>query len=252
MLPYQYILKFDDDAHTMREGDGIPLEQVADLLSSLLKALKPSKDERIILYDVIHASYGLALSTNSNSIQNHLELIHSKVSRQDYEGLNSDETAYIVKLRKVLGGRFYVQAFDPQKDDKVEVREIQLPEPPKYYFETGSVYGTVTAIGSTNLEGTKSYIRITGITYQIEVTEEQESQLVHHFKKNKLRFSIVKRIDFSSGEVKSARLEDFKTLSDQSFTQLAEALSKEHPNGLFNEIEDTPGFIRHLRTAIPS
>jgi len=249
MLPYHYILKFDDDAHTMREGEGIPLAQVADLLESLVKALNPGKDEQVVLQDIVHASYGLALATNSYSVHNHLKVLHSKVGNRDYEGLNQPELTYLVKLKSILGGKFYLHAYDPQKADGVEVRDIKLPELPKYYLQASSVYGIITSIGSADLDGSKSYIKVAGLPFKIEVSEEQERVLIQHFKKSELRLSVIKRIEFSSGEIKNAQLEDFEALSEQLFTQLAQTLGQKYPDGLFNNIDDSAEYIRNLRTS---
>ncbi|MFN3589926.1 MAG: hypothetical protein ACK4UP_11140 [Spirosomataceae bacterium] len=118
------------------------------------------------------------------------------------------------------------------------VHEEGLPQKPEYYFETGSVYGIVTGIGGKTLNG-KASVHLNNAPYEIEVSHEQENELIKYFKKEKLYLTITKKISFDSGTIISATLEDFEEVGSLSFIEASQLLLNKYSDGIFDYIEDS-------------
>jgi len=46
---FDFTIRFDDDLHTLDAKNGIALEQISDLLSTMSKALNLQPDEKVVL-----------------------------------------------------------------------------------------------------------------------------------------------------------------------------------------------------------
>lgn len=235
---YDYILRFDDEAHSLSAKNGIPLDELVKLLDSLNKTLRLAKDDKVVLSEVIGNSYAISLTTNSYSAFNKISNIHKKISKNDYSGFNADERKYAHQLKNVLNNKYFVQGFTAlDKSKRTQIDEIIIPQKPEYYFETGSIYGIITGIGGKTLNG-KASVHINNAPYEIEVSHEQEQQLIKHFKKDKLHLTITKKIGFDSGNIISALLEDYEKVGDLSFVEASQLLINKYPDGIFDHIED--------------
>lgn len=128
------------------------------------------------------------------------------------------------------------------------VTETNITKKPKYYFEIGSVYGKITAIGGKTLNG-KAFIKINDGLFDIEVTPSQEKILLTHYKKTKLLLTIKKKIDFDSGSILSAILEDYEEVPETDFFQGLKKLSNNYPNGLFS-VESNENLVEIIRNKL--
>ncbi|MDX2070614.1 MAG: hypothetical protein SFV55_19455 [Haliscomenobacter sp.] len=247
---HNYVLKFEDKQRPFKDGHGIPLGRMVELLAVLVKAVGATDAKDLVLKDVLHESYGLNLATPDATIHHNLKVIHANISQNELKGFSDAQMNYARKLKAIIGDQLSLEAYDPQDNERYSVTQFDLPTLPKYYFELGDVYGILTSIGSPNLtEKAKSVIRIAGFAHNVEVTAEQEMELLPYFKKAKLVFSIRKRIDMATKEIKGAMLEDFKLSNPRSFAEMAEELKAAQPDGLFNEIENTAEYFHKLRAS---
>jgi hypothetical protein len=236
---YDYILRFGDEEHSLSAKNGIPLDELIKLLDYLNKTLRLAKDDKIVLSEVIGNSYAISLTTNSYSAHNKISTIHEKISKNDYSGFNANERKYAFQLKNVLNNKYYLQGFSASdKNKRTQIDEIIIPQKPDYYFERGSVYGIITSIGGKTLNG-KASVHINDKPYEIEVSKEQEQQLIKHFKKDKLHLTITKKIGFDSENIISAVLEDYEIVSNLSFLEASQLLLNKYPDGIFDHIEDS-------------
>ena len=236
---YDYILRFDDEDNSLSAKNGIPLDELVKLLDTLNKTLKLAKDDKLVLSEVIGNSYAVGLTTNSYTAYKQITHIHKKISRNDYAGLNSEERKYALQLKNVLKNKYYFQGYTgTDKTNRTQIDEIILPKKPEYYFETGSIYGIVTGIGGKTLNG-KASVHLNNAAYEIEVSHEQENELIKYFKKEKLYLTITKKISFDSGTIISATLEDFEEVGSLSFIEASQLLLNKYPDGIFDHIEDS-------------
>jgi hypothetical protein len=224
------------------------LGKMIELLASLVKAVGDVDGKDLVLQDVLHDSYALNLVTPTAAIHQNLKVIHTDISQNRLNNFNEAQLNYARKLKLVMGAQLSLEAYDPQARERHAVNQFDVPNTPKHYFELSDVQGVLTSIGSTNLtEKVKSYIRITGFAHHVEINAAQEKELLPFFKSTKLMFTIRKRIDTISKEIKGAILEDFKVINSRSFAEIAAEIKSANPEGFFNDIENTPEFFHQLR-----
>ena len=210
METYQFILRFDDDLHSLNQYNGLTVQQVGELLIVLSQAMHLTKEQKLILSDIKGNCYALELTTESISVHENLKVVHRKISENDYAGLGSNEKKYANCLKATMGNKLNLRAYDKNKDYYVKLDKIELPKEPTHYFEYSVVHGIITSIGGTSLDG-KAFIKINEENYQIEINVAQEKNLVRYYKAKKIDFSIKKKIDFTSDKIVSAELIDRKS-----------------------------------------
>lgn len=218
MKTFDFILRFDDNSHSLTAKNGLSVKDLSELLSSLYEALNVSDADKLVLSEVRGNCYAINLTTNNELVHENLKVVHKKISTNDYQGLNKKQIKYANKVSSILNDKLYLQAYDENKDFKVEVNEINIPKLPEYYHEISSVYGIITSIGGRSIDGV-SYVRINGHNYDIKVTSSQEKKLIPFFKKNKMRFVLNKKVSTDDKQVKSAELESFEPTENVSFNK---------------------------------
>jgi hypothetical protein len=246
MHTYDFTLRFDNDAHSLTAYKGIPAEDVGKILIDLTNAL--GKGHEIVLSEIKGNCYALNITTPDIVTHEILKVIHKRIEKNDFLGLNSEQRKYAGTISGIMRNRHvYLDVYTKDKEEyHVKVFEIIVPEKPRHYFEIGSIYGKITAIGGKTLNG-KANIKINDGHFDIEVTPTQERTLLAHYKKTKLLLTIKKKIDFDSGNILSAILEDYEEVSERDFFKGLKNLSNDYPNGLFTieNDEDLVSFIRN-------
>lgn len=236
---FDFTIRFDDNLHTLTVKNGLPIDQVADLLTSLSKALNPTHDEKIVLSEIRGNCYALNISTNSITKHETLKVIHRKISENDYSALNNDQRKYASKLKHIMADLYTVQAYDESKTFKVTVSEVNLPKAKEFFYEISSLYGVLTSIGGKALDG-KANVHISGFNFDIEVTPEQELDLIQHYKKERLRLVVHKKVGVDSHDIKSAVLQSFEVIKDHNFhTAIQEFRSKYSELDISDFIQDS-------------
>jgi len=218
MKTFDFILRFDDNSHSLTAKNGLSVRDLSELLGSLYEALNVSDADKLVLSEVKGNCYAINLTTNNELVHENLKVVHKKISINDYQGFNKKQIKYANKISSILNGKLYLQAYNENKDFKVDVNEINIPKLPKYYHEISSVKGIITSIGGRSIDGA-SYVRINGHNYDIKVTSSQEKKLIPFFKKNQMRLVLNKKISTDDKQVKSAELESFEPTENISFNQ---------------------------------
>jgi len=218
MKNYDFILRFDDDNHSMTAVNGISIWELSELLLNLNEAVNYKSKDKIVLSEIKGNCYALKLTTDNEFINSSLKLIHSKISNNDYSGFNNKQLKYAGILKSITKNELSFQAYDNDKDYFIEVNEIIIPDAPTHFNEIIDVYGIITSIGGTTLEG-NSFIKIntTSHKYNIKVDSQTESKLLKYYKKDRLLLTINRRINYESKEVTSAELIDFEVSSSNDF-----------------------------------
>lgn len=226
--------------------NGIPAIEIGELITSLAEALHLSKEQSFVLSEIRGNCYALGLTTNSVTVYENLKVIHRKVSDNEYSGFTLDEKKYANKLKQVLKKKYYLDAYDANKDYKVRVREVNIPETPEFYYEIGTVNGIITSIGGKTLSG-KTSINVNQSDFPVEINDIQENKLINYYKGSKLLLTIKKKINFETDKIISGQLLDFEVGSSKNFAELVADLKNETPEGLFNNIDDAVTAVRKLR-----
>ncbi len=246
MERYHFTLRFDDDEHSLTAYEGLPAGKVGDLLVSLSSALNLKKSTSLVLSEVRGNCYALQLTTGSKTIHENLKIIHKQVSENDYRGFTVEERNYVHTLKSIIGDRLSLSAYDESKEFKVQVQKITIPKNPDFYFEAASVYGIITSIGGATLEG-KAHIGINQEHFKIEISPTQEKVLLNHYKKNRIRLNIKKKINFENDRIVSAELLDFEILSERSLSESAVIFRSIHQTGISPDVTDSVMAVQSLR-----
>lgn len=235
MSYYKYILKFDDENHTFSAENGLLLEDFLRITSALQKSIKG----KLVLSDIISASYGIEFTTENPITLSEIEEIHNKIIEKDISGFDKNQQNYVKELNAFFDKNPDVSAFgqNPAKQENPKlITRVEIKKTVDFYYETGSLSGIITSIGGKDIDK-KSTISISKNDYEIEINNIQEKALLPYFKKEKLRFYIKKKIDFKTMEVKSAVLEDFEVMLGENFLKSLKKFKDKYSAELY-EIQD--------------
>lgn len=224
---YSFQLQFDDDNHSLSATNGLGIEQVASLLDSLSKALGHSS--KIVLSEIRGNCYALVLSTPNLVTHSTMKLIHSKIRTGDYSGLSSEVRDYASTLKQVMGTSLKLKAIDKGSNEFSLIDQIVIPARKEFYFEINSEAGEIITIGGASLNG-KSHIKISKLQYEVDVTPQQERDLIKYFKNDRLLFTLKQKISYETSKVVRAELIDYKVLSRQKFNERAAKFREIHPD----------------------
>jgi hypothetical protein len=247
---YTLTVRFDDDAHSLSSNNGLPINLLGELLVSLSKAVGLKKEDRLTLSEIKGNCYALALTTDSETLCNAMEIVHKKISENKLSGFNPDQKRYAAKLGSIIRNRGYrINVYNSAKDFDCKIVDISPENEVESYFEIGNVYGVVASIGSSSLD-TQPSIKLSKEGYDIHITGEQERRLIKHFKKDRLFLTIKKKINFETDKVESASLIDFEVIksNEETFADKANGLMKQQKKrGLFPKVKDTVLSVRSIR-----
>ena len=222
---YDFTISFDDSDHSLTAKNGLPIEEVAELLSSLSKAIAIDKDDKIVLSEIRGNCYALNLTTENEVVYNSLKVVHKQIKESRYLGMNANQRKYARTLQKVTDGKYYIKVYDKSKGFDLHIEEVALPEPSRYFYEIGTIEGVLTKIGSGKVSEGAS-IHLHGISYNIQVDGDQELELINYYKGQKLRLTIQRKIETDTKNIKEAQLIDFDTLNDKSFSEKFKSIDK--------------------------
>lgn len=238
MKNYDFILRFDDNNHSLTATNGLSIKELSELLSSLYEAINVSNKDTLVLSEIRGNCYALNLTTNNELIYENLKVVHRKISNNDYDGLNKKQIHYAEKVKTILKEDLNLQAYDDLQTFKFEVNEINIVQDlPLFYYEISSEYGIVTSIGGRSIEGV-SNIKINGKNYDIKVSAKQEREILPYFKKNRLRLVLNKKISTDDKEIKSATLESFEITENNTFFNKLEDIGGELSDKIFEAFKE--------------
>jgi hypothetical protein len=235
MEHYDLTLRFDNEDHSLTAKNGLPIEKLAELLLSLSKCVSADDKNPLTLSEIRGNCYAIQISTPVFTLYENLKVVHKKISENDFSGLNNDQKKYAIKLKSILGNKLSLTAYDNDKNFNVEVSEIVLPVQPDYFYEIGSVYGIITSIGGSAIDG-KTVIHVNRVPYDIEISTQHESELLQYYKKDRMRFLVRKKITTEKKEIVSAKLEHFEVSPKKEFVNTVEDIRNNLSEDFFNDL----------------
>lgn len=234
---YDFTLRFDNEDHSLTAKNGLPIDKLAELLLSLSKSVNTDEKNPLILSEIRGNCYAIQVTTPVYTVHENLKVVHRKISENDFSGLNNDQKKYASKLKSILGNKLTLSAYDNNKSFEVELSEIVLPAQPEYYYEIGTIYGIITSIGGSAVDG-KAVIHVSKVAYDIEISNEQEIKLLNHYKKDKIRFLIRKKLTTEKKDIVSAKLESFEVLTKNDFVTTVKDIRNTLPEDFFNDLNN--------------
>lgn len=232
---YDLTLRFDNEDHSLTAKNGLPIDKLAELLLSLGKCVSADDKNPLTLSEIRGNCYAIQISTPVFTQHENLKVVHKKISENDFSGLNMDQKKYAIKLKSILGTKLSLTAYDSEKNFNVEVSDILLPTLPEYFYEIGSIYGIITSIGGSAIDG-KTVIHVNRVPYDIEISNQQESELLNFYKKDKIRFLVRKKLTSEKKEIISAKLEAFEVLQEKGFVKAVSEIRNNLSNDFYNNL----------------
>lgn len=248
MNNYIFTIRFEDDSNSLSAEHGLSIEKLGELLTSLSKAIG-LKEEPLTLSSIRGNCYAFDLSTNILPIYDTLKSVHDRISNNDFAALNNDQIKYAFKLNMILGDKYRMDVYNPDKTFNLKIKSIVIPQRVEYYYEIDDIYGIIASIGGKSIDS-RPCVKLSGFNYEIFVTTSQESKLLKYFKKNRMLFRLNKKIDFETGRVVSAELlsyEIIKADNDKLVDNVNELLLKRKGKALFPKVKDSVVSVRKLR-----
>lgn len=221
METYDFILRFNNDNYSLSAENALEIGVLANLLETLAAAVNAEGKDKIVLSEIGGNSCVLGLTTTSRIVYEQLKIVHSKIAKNDYKGLNDKQIKYAETIKGILSNNLHLQAYDREKKFDVQVEHVEIPQVPSTFNEIGAIYGVVTSQGGTIIDGA-TYIRVQGQNYKIKVDSFQDRALHPHYEKTRLRLILNKVICIESLKVKNATLEDFEVADDDGMDFFSE------------------------------
>lgn len=181
MNNYIFTIRFEDDSNSLSAEHGLSIEKLGELLTSLSKAIG-LKEEPLTLSGIRGNCYALDLSTNILPVYDSLKSVHDRISNNDFAALNNDQIKYAYKLNMILGDKYRMNVYDPDKTFNLKIRSISIPKRVECYYEIDDIYGIIASIGGKSIDS-RPCVKLSGLNYEIFVTAAQESKLLKYFKK---------------------------------------------------------------------
>jgi len=209
----KFSIKIDDESHSLNEEDGIGLDKIGDLLKTLYNAIDNGTDHKVTLGKIRGNCYALDFYTKDNGLYENFLTVHKNIEQLSVDDLTYEQKKYAVTLKTVLGGKFYLTAYD--KDDKeiAAINEIGKKQITSFYYSTDTVYGILSELGSSTLSSAKKHIYIDGISYKIFISKDQDLELKEFYGTQKLRVELRQKRSSADGHIVNSELLSFTALS---------------------------------------
>lgn len=212
----KFSLKIDDDGHSLTKEDGIPFDKIGELLQSLYEAIDPKSDIKCTLGQIRGNCYALDFYTEEEKYVANFVVVHKNIEGIAFEDLEPNQKKYAKSLRKVLGDKFYLSAYDSNEEKIASIKDIGHNLSQDTYYTTKTIYGVISELGATSLNAIKKHINIDGIGYKIKISKDQDIELKPHYATDKLKIRIKQKRSLEKGRIIDAELISFIKVNDNS------------------------------------
>lgn len=211
---YKFSIKIDDDSHSLTKEDGISFDKFGELLKDLYEAIDPHSGTKCTLGQIRGNCYAADFYTEDEKFHSNFVIVHKNVEQVPLDELEPTQRQYAKTLRKVLGGRYYLQAFDNNTTKVASIKEISNLIKIDYYYSTKTVYGILSELGGVSVTSSKKHIYLDGIGYRINISNDQDLQLKPFYGTHKLMVKIKNKMSAIDGHIISAELISFTVVGE--------------------------------------
>lgn len=216
---YKFSLKIDDDSHSLTKEDGIPFDKIGELLQSLYNAIDPKSNIKCTLGQIRGNCYALDFYTEEKKYENNFIVVHKNIEDISINELDKTQKEYAQTLRKVLGDKYYIKAYDSNNVEVASIKKIGTKVEYDSYYTLKTIYGIVSELGGTSLTSAKKHIRVDGIPYNIKISKDQDIELKPYYGTDKLRIKIKQKRSQGKGRIIEAELLSFITVSGNTLIE---------------------------------
>ena len=237
MAENTFILKFDRNTGKLSAKKGLPINILAELLSTLYDAIGVIDKDKITLSEIKDESYGLAFYAEEVLVIENLKIVHNKIN----EGANTFENrelGYLRVLKKITDSGIYVEAKQEETEYFVRINSIAKADKARLVIEYEEVEGRISEIGGDKILG-KRHIKLDEYDNNVFITPDQDDQLKYFYKTDLISFylrvtknltdlekrKVVELVSFEPKNIKSLKqaIEDFRTEKGDVFTHVIDS-----------------------------
>jgi hypothetical protein len=209
----KFSIKIDDELHSLNEEDGIGLDKIGDLLKNLYNAIDNGTEHKVTLGNVRGNCYALDFYTKDNGLYENFLTVHKNIAQLDIDALPYEQKRYAASLKIILGGKYFLTAYDNEDKEIAEINEIGKKQITSFYYSTDTVYGILSELGSSTLTSAKKHIYIDGIAYKIFISKDQDLELKPFYGTHKLRIELRQKRSTADGHIINSELLSFTAVS---------------------------------------
>lgn len=215
---YKFSLKFNSELEELGFDNGIPMNQLGDLISSLYSVVEAKKGDKVVLSDIKDNCYEIEAMTVNPMIEE--RLIHS--SHSIYEKSNSELTTKELRFKKnlarVLKVGWYVDILNNEGNSVYKIPYGFNEKTIDNYYSNKSIEGVITEIGDKDLNPKNLHIYISDNTeFKIFINSEQHDELKRYYRDQRVRVKLRLKKSLESDKVLSAELISYKPKSKIDF-----------------------------------
>jgi len=211
---FKFSIKIDDDEHSLSSEDGIPFDKLAELLKTLFPAIDPHTGTKCTLGKIRGNCYAIDFFSADEKYLSNFVIVHKNVEQVNIEELDKEQKEYAITLRKILGGKYYLKAFDNSNSEIATIKDLGKKTSVEYYYSNETVYGILSMLGSQAILDTKKYIYLDGIANRITISKVQDLELKPYYGTNKLRLKIRNKRSAYDGHVISSEMVSFTVVGE--------------------------------------
>jgi hypothetical protein len=219
----KFSIKIDDKSHSLTKENGVSMDKIGELLQTLYKAIDNGHGNKCTLGNIRGNCYALDFYTEEVSLYNNFISVHKNIEQVEYDDLQFEQQKYASTLKSILGGKFYLKAYDSEGQEVAAISDIGKKQLTSYYYTTDTIYGVLSELGSNSLSNHKKHIYVDGINYKIFISKDQDLELKPFYGTNKLRIGLRQKRSTVDGHVVSSELLSFISVGT---TTLAESLKE--------------------------
>lgn len=228
--------QFDNIEQTLTRFNGLSINQLGKFLNGLSKTLS-SDENSVVLSEIKGNCYAPILTTTSPTQFEKIKTLHSVIAEGRFSSLTKQEKQYARILSDLVSDGLILNVYDRQKSFFKTIEKFSPEMSYPYYFETNSVIGVITRIGSRNIE-TKNTIIISSYPLEIEINAQQESILKNLYKADVIEFYMTEKINKDTNKAESSVLDHFHVIKDnQGFYKEMLMLRENHGSYFSNSNE---------------
>lgn len=218
-MNYKFSIQIDDENHTLSSEKGISMQYLSELLRDLYKAIDMDNGDNCTLSNVRGNCYALDFVSEKENHYERFKIVHKNIERLNLIDLNQSERKYADTLKKVLGGRYYLNAFDSDKKIVASIKGLGELKELKCYYTQKTVYGILSEIGGKTINTENKHVRLDGVNYQISISKDDDLSLKEYYRTRKLKIKIKQKRSIKDNSVISAEMLGFEPVGEKSLSE---------------------------------
>jgi hypothetical protein len=218
-MEYKFSIQIDDEKHTLSSINGISIKYLWELLRDLYKSVDIEEESKITLSAIRGNCYALDFTTEEQAHLERFKIVHKNIEELPSQHLTLEEKAYSKTLKKILGGQYYLRAYDNEKNIIATIKDLNKEKSITTYYTTKTIYGIVSEIGSKSLSSEKKHICIDGFPNNIKISKDIDLRLKQYYGSQKLMLKIKIKKSVEHNRILEAEMIDFNEVSKNSLSE---------------------------------